>query len=408
MLSPDLYIFLYLICVLFFGMYSVVSFSYFLESPNSVLSYAAFDIPSIRPEAFVEPRNFGIHYFGDFLQPFDWGTLANPWTDIFPGANYPPLAIDFFKLFQIFQYKVAVSMYLLVMATATAIGSWFLLPNLRVPLRLLTCISLGIFSTPTLSALDRGNISGYLIPVVSLYLLALLKEKRMLLAISFGLLVAIKIWPLLLLVTAVSSSRLKPHLYGLAGACAYSLTSFLIRGGDFWETINGFVFSNIGFSGNNSNQIVLGLSLVIENSPIIEDGLSQSLIDSTPLLVAVLKFGVAGLLLISAFYMRFLNSVLSVLLALAAGVVGTGTLAPYAWFFAVPVMLVLLNSYASENSSVVVKMPWVLPLGLVAVLPNVIPIYHTTKGPSPILLALWVTLVAIQFWSWKLLISRSK
>lgn len=375
----------------------MVSFSYFLGSPNSVLSYAAFDIPSIRPEAFSEPRSFGIHYFGDFLQPFDWATLGNPWTDIFPGANYPPMAVDFFKIFQIFPYKVAVAIYLSTMALATAVGSWILLPNLNFPLRLLASVGLGVFSAPTLSALDRGNISGYLVPIFALYVWATLNRKNSLLAISFGLLVGIKLWPILLLATAFSSNRLKPHLIGLAGAGAVSLLSLLFKGGNFFDSLSGFVYSNLGFSGNNDNQVVLGLNLVVNNSLFIEEEFAKSITEFIPILVTVSKFGVAVFLLIMAFSLRMGAPLISATLALAAGVVGTGTLAPYAWFFVVPVLLVHLDSSAAEAPVEVTRFAWVLPIGMLSVLPNVIPIYHTAKGPSPIFMTLWATSIAVQY-----------
>ncbi len=392
-IKPEYLITGYVVAVLLSGLYSIVNILYFQGSPNSIVSYSQFDRPDIPEESFLGTAPFGVHYFGDFLQPYDWARQDNPWSSQVSGANYPPFAIDIFALLALLPYQTSLITYLALMALVSIGSIWLLTPQVGFQNRLLVAIGFGLFSTPILSALDRGNLSGFLLPLFALFIWSNKNDKTLFAVLAFSLLVAIKVWPVALIVLFIFSKKIYHMLFGLLGVMLYSLFSLWIRSGDLWLGITSFINSNVGFAGNNTSNLTLAFERLMSYLLIPATTIDATL-PTLELLLPYLRSGIAlALIGISMFVVKE-QFEFSSALALAGGVVFTGTLAPYAWFFVPVVVSSLLNDKINGLGTESRKNLSVLVLGLLAFCPIPLDFMNTGKGPSVVLLLLWVALLA--------------
>ena len=106
----------------------------------------------------------GIHHFGDYLLPHYWTRSGNPWLDN-PTVTYPPLAIEVFRLFSVFPYKVGLILYQLTMTVCMVFPIFHSLRKLGTSHLVFGVGILGLLSGPVVNALDRGNIFG-LLPIM--------------------------------------------------------------------------------------------------------------------------------------------------------------------------------------------------------------------------------------------------
>jgi hypothetical protein len=182
-------------------------------------------------------------------------------------------------------------------------------------------------------------------------------------------------------------------LFGLFGVTLYSLFSLWIRSGDLWLGITSFINSNVGFAGNNSSNITLAFERLMSYLSIPETTIAATL-PTLELLLPYLRSGIALALIGISMLVVKGQFEFSSALALAGGVVFTGTLAPYAWFFVPVVVSSLLNDKINALGTESRKNLSVLVLGLLAFCPIPLDFMNTGKGPSVALLMLWVALLA--------------
>lgn len=384
----------YVVAVLLSGLYSIVNILYFQGSPNSIVSYSQFDRPDIPEVSFLGTAPFGVHYFGDFLQPYDWARQDNPWSSQVSGANYPPFAIDIFALLALLPYQTSLITYLTLMALVSMWSIWLLTARLGFQSRLLVAIGFGLFSTPILSALDRGNLSGFLLPLFALFIWSNKNDKTLLTVMAFSLLVAIKVWPVALIVLFIFSKKIYHMLFGLLGVMLYSLFSLWIRSGDLLLGITSFINSNVGFAGNNTSNITLAFERLMAYLSIPETTIAATL-PAMELLLPYLRSGIALALIAISILAVKRQFEFSSALALAGGLVFTGTLAPYAWFFVPVVLGSLVNDTMEQEKPVNKKNVTVFAFGLLAICPIPVDFLNTGKGPSIAFSALWVFILVV-------------
>ena len=374
-------------------MWSAFKIVYLKFEANSVISNVAFDIPDIRLQAFSEPRSVGIHYFGDFLQPFDWATLSNPWTyDPDFLAMYPPLPIYLLKLLINLPYFVALFIYLATMVIGSAWIVWWLLPSFSKSIRLLSAVGLGIVSAPALMAFDRGNNIGFFALLFGLFAYAAQKDKRWLMITTFVLMASIKIYPLVLLIVFVKKRMFREIATALTLGALITLGLFALTPGDFTDTLSGFISANTEGSAYWSLTLETGIHLFLQFFGILITPQTAVVVDIVVASWFALKWlGVALLVILPLVKKAFTVLETTLFSGFAMMLLYT---APhnYAWTWSLPMIAILINNLKiglGQMSSL--KEMWgfsrlqtVSLLGLLlTVLPAPIAVPGTTKSILP-------------------------
>ena len=306
------------------GMFQIV----YLGWPfNQFLSAPANDLPAVRPGAIKIQMNFGVHYFGDFLQPLDWARQANPWTsDPKYLAQYPPFAIYILKPFTLLPYRISALIYLSLMIASSIFGIWLFTKKFIWSNRVLIVLIFGISSVPFLMAFDRGNLVGFFVLLFSLFIYGIQTNKRLLTWIALGLMISIKIYPVLLVLVLLRLKQFKEAIFAVLFSVFVTLLLFALTPGSFLETISQFVAANVGgldIQGERQIRTFAQFTRLFINAP---DAILQSwdlariansyfnffriglLLVSTLLIVTIPKLTLRGIVLLSCIAMTTLNS----------------------------------------------------------------------------------------------------
>lgn len=118
---------------------------------------------------------FGPHCFGDFgLGIIMVENNHQVWTPTgsYPPGNYPAAPFAIYALFRFllinFGYTFTIFLYLAALAACTLMPLWFLSRQYQIADRIFLVMTLGIFSVPFLSVIDRGNTTAFIIPCILL------------------------------------------------------------------------------------------------------------------------------------------------------------------------------------------------------------------------------------------------
>jgi hypothetical protein len=240
-----------LVACLIAGVFSLV---YFGWPYNQYISAIANDVPWVRPGAIKIQMNFGVHYFGDFLQPLDWAKQNNPWTaDPKYLAQYPPFAVYILKPLTIFPYRIAALIYLLLMITSSVIGIWLITKKLSRSNKVLMVLVFGVSSVPFLMAFDRGNLVGFFVLLICLFIFGITTNNKIITWLSLGIMISIKIYPVLLLLVLFRLRRFQEMLFATLFTLLMGLILFAITPGAINETITQFINANTGGFALQSN-----------------------------------------------------------------------------------------------------------------------------------------------------------
>lgn len=383
---------------------------------NAVLSNTERDRPDIRPEAYEEPRLVGIHYFGDFLQTFDWATLANPWThDAGFLVQYPSVPVYLLKLLTPFPYFTAMWIYLALMTVSSALAVWLVLKNFSRASRFAAAISVGCLSAPALMAFDRGNSVGFLAILFCLFAIGVLSDRKWLAVSMLVLMATTKIYPLLLIIVFVRLKWWREIATTMIAGLGLTVFLFAVTPGNFVTTVEAWLQANTEASGLWGETLILGVKALLGVL-----GVTDLETISNLATLAVSAWGIVRYLLILAIFAAivFKPGIRAVeTLALAGFTMILFYTAPhnYAWTWALPMIGILLNEFYSSGSRTSLKEMWAHSkimatsiLGLMLVIfPLPIAVPGTQKSILPFLgyiLAFVVTFVAYRDWSreWKL------
>jgi len=185
-----------------------VAGAYLNRAPiEHLLSFLGNDTPGSFPGS-VFPRPFGVHFFGDFLLPRWQSIRPSPWfeSDIraTPLNNYTPFTMAVFYLFaqvsywKSFIFLLFISLVLIVLPIALSVPKRTRLQTLSV---------LVFLTAPFISLIDRGNIQILLIGILLSSLFLFKNSKFRLSAVLLGLAIAMKGYPVFLLVLLVKARR---------------------------------------------------------------------------------------------------------------------------------------------------------------------------------------------------------
>lgn len=215
----------------------------------------------------------GIHAFFDFLNPYYWGSLGNPWLENatnFP-VNYPPLAMLFMKFWATFPYRVALTWYLGMMAVALALPAWLPLRKRRWSTQVVA-IAVILVSGPAIASLDRGNTQGFLPLLLFAFGWAVLRGRWGWAAAAVVIATSMKLFPAVLILVLIAERRWKAVLGSLIGIGVINTAGFLLFPGSavdsftFWfaraseflgRDFNGFLEYNVSFAGGVAHWLIL-------------------------------------------------------------------------------------------------------------------------------------------------------
>ena len=319
---------------------------YLREPVNEIISVTAFDIPDIRPEAFAGDRTVGIHYFGDFLQTFDWTFIQNPWTD-YPEflASYPPVAVYLLKVLTPLPYFWALTIYLMFMLSSSVFIIWKLAPSFAPIPRLALSAGLGVFSAPILMAFDRGNSVGFLVLLFGLFILGMRDDIRWLAVASLVLMASIKIYPLLLLFVFVKARWWKEIIATVSLGLTSTVVLFLITPGNFFQTVSMWWQANTAASDYWNLILGDGMSSLLNyfgvSDQIIVDTITYVVLASW----APFRYLFIAMLLYVICFAKSLSRFESIALAGFSMMLLYSGPHNYAWTWALPFLAFLVNEF---------------------------------------------------------------
>lgn len=141
-------------------------------------------------------QGIGVHCFGDYYYPLYLAGLPNPWgTD---SANpYPPASLLPFLLFNFVgtllqEPRLGLLMYLFTTIIGICVSVWVAARRMNFGWRLVLVGVIAVASPPVISALDRGNSVGLLVPLLIWLYLALLSENKTGIILSIAALALVK------------------------------------------------------------------------------------------------------------------------------------------------------------------------------------------------------------------------
>lgn len=215
------------------------------------------DIPGTIPKILTDSSRyrFGVHYFGDFFEPFMKTLDHAPYASIQTGyspSNYPPFGQALFYPFTWLPYHLSLLLFLFLTLCLVLIPFIYVLRN--YPL-----IDAGLFlvlgvvsSFPLLFVLDRGNYWGFTIGLVLLAMLFADKHHFKTASILIGLAAALKILPVLLFLWLLKKTSIKNILIGIFVSVAVSIGSMALFSGDLIQNFTTLYHALRQIHGNPS------------------------------------------------------------------------------------------------------------------------------------------------------------
>jgi len=213
------------------------------------------DFPGTIPTNFKTGEfSFGLHFFGDFLEPFLKSYFRVPYSTApskgFGVSNYPPLGQALFYPFRLFPYHVGLLLYLSLILIMIAVPTWCLLVRLKFSQRLVLLIFGVLLSYPLISSLDRGNFTGV---ALGLLLFAALSHSQGNYR-NFGIFVALaaclKLTPVFFLIVLAKKRKWSDLGIAIGTGVTVSALSMLLFTGSYAENWLAFYRILGRFHGN--------------------------------------------------------------------------------------------------------------------------------------------------------------
>lgn len=146
-------------------------------------------------------EDVGGHCFSDYLLAKTFAMQSNPWIPLGPptrfGNNYPPASMlphfIFGHLGQLFgQPRLGLTAYLVALTAAVLSPAIWAASSARGLTRRMLFVSIGAVATPVWMTVDRGNSTGFVVPIMLVYLIALSRKKWKLVTIMVVLAALVK------------------------------------------------------------------------------------------------------------------------------------------------------------------------------------------------------------------------
>lgn len=154
------------------------------------------------------------HYFGDFQLFFDTVKFTNPYAELNKYNVFLPLGLLPFKILSIFSIRIAFAIYLFlsILLYLISIKIWF--NDMEKSTSRIMIAILLFCNIPLLCAIDRGNSAIIAASLASIVIFGVFEKRPslrndLLIAITFSLLLSIKIYCIAILLLLILRKRLR-------------------------------------------------------------------------------------------------------------------------------------------------------------------------------------------------------
>ena len=193
----------------------------------------------------------GRHCFSDYALAMDPGMRPNPWEayplylapDFQPFLNpYPAAAIVPHVMFGLLGRAVGAPIvgllgYMLVLVVSVFVPAVWAARGARGLERVVVFVACGAAAIPVWAAIDRGNSVGFVAPIALVFLVALCRQRWVLVALMVVLAALIKPQFVVLAVVLFAARRWRWGGIAVVGAVILNLAAYLLWPRDFPDTI---------------------------------------------------------------------------------------------------------------------------------------------------------------------------
>ena len=272
------------ILVLFFMIHFLFLTWYFGVNYGPRIGWIPLDGP------FSSEHSFGIHNFSDYLQVWDLAKKSD-WDS---NNIYPPFAVFIIKLLTWTPYKPTIVVFLILMGFGTILPVVHGSKYRDIGTRFTYVLTLGVFSVPFISTLDRGNLIGILPVIYYLYFILPSDKKVFGGGLLLGVASAIKVYPLLFLFFLPKSNRLKTIAISISTFILLNVTAAFIWGNPVAiakKILHAQKnFSTLNISGNSMNFSASSICLNISNFVFGSESKLSHLIHKYPVMISLFVF----------------------------------------------------------------------------------------------------------------------
>ncbi len=174
--------------------------------------------------------------FNDFFETVHYSSNLNPYLfrDPYPAINYFPFDYVIGFVFSIFSPGIAFTLFLILSATSFLYFNITFFRTSDKTADFLTIFILTFLSYPLLLAIDRGNFEIILFLFLGFFLIFYIKDKWYLCAVFLGAAIAMKAFPVLLLILFIYTKKYKEAAFCITVAFLLNFIPLLFfQGGPF-------------------------------------------------------------------------------------------------------------------------------------------------------------------------------
>ncbi|MBI3429259.1 MAG: DUF2029 domain-containing protein [Actinobacteria bacterium] len=229
---------------------------YYNYDIHALISYYSNEPPRYVVNVVVGDRYFGVHTFGDYLLTHDYARAGNPWINtISVSNNYPPVAMGLFWVFSFLPYKPGLILFLLLSMGSMLYPVYAELKRKNLFGKYGTLLVPIALSVGFIAALDRGNSVGLLVTPLYLFFRALKEEKWGKSSILLALLIAFKVYPILLVLAYIPRRKFMAATEAILLSLGASFIVATLFQGGYVEKINAIARGILGYRGTMPTEI---------------------------------------------------------------------------------------------------------------------------------------------------------
>ncbi|WP_241011027.1 glycosyltransferase family 87 protein [Mycobacterium camsae] len=217
----------------------------------------------------------GRHCFSDYTLPVSFGLRANPWEP-FPvhlqagvklaSSNYPAAGLVPLVIFGVLgkwigSPQIGLVGYLMALTIAVLTPAAWAAHGARGIERIVVFIACGVAAVPAWMAVDRGNSAGFLVPIALAFLVALARQRWILVAVFVVLAAMVKPQFALLVIVLFAARQWRWGGAALAGILVSNMAAYLLWPRDFPQTITQSARSIAGYGDNSFEALVTHLNV---------------------------------------------------------------------------------------------------------------------------------------------------
>jgi Glycosyltransferase family 87 len=232
--------------ILLAGVVSAMTFYILTQYYTVDVLSSLFPLPQDCWPALHWGYQFGRHCWGDYSWQVTFALRPNPWVHVgapnLPDNPYPPAAMMPYMVFGLFAHwvgapKLGLFGYLFALVGAILSAALWAARGARGLERLMVFLALGMAPMWAWMAVDRGNSTGFVVPIALVFLVALCRQRWGLVTITVVLAALLK--PQLVVLAVMLFAARRWRLGGLAvgGFVVGNLAGYLLWPRDFPGTI---------------------------------------------------------------------------------------------------------------------------------------------------------------------------